>query len=252
MLEAFGAEHGLEVLTNYQFLGESKGFLDAVEAKAERLAEAADQEATSIFNAPVDQMSYLRRPAHPFVYLCPDEYFSWNPSKFEKMYRPKVLHAPSSPMIKGTQIVRAAVAELREAGYQFEYVELVGVPHDQVLDALRDAHIVLNEFYAFVPGMFGVEAMATHCALLTSGDRNQEPSLAEGANDAWMPTKYWQVFRNLRLVLEEPHRIQPLADSGYAWADRNCRLSTAGPRLRQTLQQDIQRAARSPAPLLGD
>ena len=103
----------------------------------------------------------------------------------------------------------------------------MGESNSVVLKELRSAHIVLNQFYAFVPGLFGVEAMASHCALLTSADRAIEPTLPEGANDAWIVTKYWEIYENLKLLLDNRAELKSVADRGYDWAYKNCRASVS-------------------------
>lgn len=60
----------------------------------------------------------------------------------------RLLHAPSRPKLKGTSLIREAVRNLDAAGIVTEYQELVGVPHAEVLQALRDADLVLDQMYA--------------------------------------------------------------------------------------------------------
>ena len=188
--------------------------------------------ADHIFNAPVDQISYLQRDTYPFIYFFPDEKFNYNSQKFDDIKIVKIVHAPSSPVIKGTQLVHAALKKLRVLGYEFDYVEIMGMDNETVLAHLRDAHIALNEFYAFVPGVFGIEAMANHCAVLTSADRTIEPSLAAGANDAWFVTGYWEIFDHLKNMLDDHGLIRRYADQGYQWTYDNYRTSQAGATLR--------------------
>jgi hypothetical protein len=102
---------------------------------------------------------------------------------------------------------------------------------------LESAHIVLNEFYAFVPGQFGVEAMAAHCALLTSADEAIEPSLPPGSNQAWMVTPYWQIYDNLKLLLEDLSLIKGYADRGFEWAQAHCEYTAARRKLLSILER---------------
>ncbi|RRV29811.1 hypothetical protein EGJ23_02400 [Pseudomonas sp. o96-267] len=138
-----------------------------------------------------------------------------------------IVHAPSSPLIKGTPLVRAAIKKLRLEGYQFEYIELIGVPHSTVIETLKRAHIVLNEFYAFVPGVFGVEAMAANAVLLTSADKEIEPTLFEGANDAWVVTPYWMIYERLKQQLDHPEALQLQAEKGSEWVRRYCSYTSS-------------------------
>jgi hypothetical protein len=138
-------------------------------------------------------------------------------------------------LIKGTPLVRAAVKKLQLEGYDFEYRELIGVSNHDMLEALNKAHVVLNEFYALVPGQFGVEAMASHCALMTSADEKIETSLPKGANSAWMVTEYWNVYDNLKRLLDDHSLIKQYADAGFIWAYENCSYQNSAAKMRNIL-----------------
>ncbi len=60
----------------------------------------------------------------------------------------RVVHAPSMAPWKGTDQIRAAVNRLRDEGLRIDYVELVGVPHDQVVATLAGADLVVDELYS--------------------------------------------------------------------------------------------------------
>lgn len=71
----------------------------------------------------------------------------------------RILHAPSRPLAKGTHVFRAIVDELREDGFDIEYVELIGVSNSLVLQALASCDFVLDELYSDIPmAMFAAEA----------------------------------------------------------------------------------------------
>lgn len=79
------------------------------------LAAAADRHSDVIFSLPVDQISYIRRPVQPFIYFHPDEAFQRNDKKFDDLTKVRIVHAPTSPIIKGTQLVRAAIKKARNS-----------------------------------------------------------------------------------------------------------------------------------------
>jgi hypothetical protein len=208
---------------------------DEYDANKRSIAAVADEFASAIFNAAQDQLSYLTRKTEPFAYFYPDEQFLDSASKFENLGAPLIVHAPTSPKLKGTELVRQSIERLRAEGYDFIYRELIGVPNTTVLDELRRAQIVLNEFYAFVPGVFGVEAMASMCALLTSADERVERDLPAGSNSAWLVTRYDSIYQNLRGLLDHPESLLPLAERGHAWARQNASTSHSSRRIRQVL-----------------
>lgn len=235
LMDELSAKLGRDVITTYQKIVVQELASEFQEELRKKLAISTDRYADFIFTAPTDQISYIQRPTHPFINFYPDSDFKRNDAKFLAMNRVKVVHAPSSPLIKGTPLVRAAVKKLQLEGYDFEYRELIGVHNSVVLDALSQAHVVLNEFYAFVPGQFGVEAMASHCALVTSADQRIETSLSPGANAAWMVTEYWNIYDNLKRLLDHPALIRHYADAGFAWASEYCSCEKNGARLRKLL-----------------
>ena len=83
--------------------------------------------------------------------------------------------------------------------------------------------------------MIGVEAMASACALVISADEHEEPYLPAGSNDAWLVTKHYQVYDNLKLLLDEPERLEPLALYGQQWAKDHFSASANTPELLAVL-----------------
>lgn len=77
---------------------------------------------------------------------------------------PLIIHAPSKPAIKGTDIVKQAIEILRGKGLVFEFRVLSGVPHRQVLAALSETMIVVDQPGA-VPARLAVEGMTAGCAV---------------------------------------------------------------------------------------
>jgi len=73
----------------------------------------------------------------------------------------RVLHAPSYPIFKGTEVIRRAVDDIRRQGVQIEYREISGKPHAEVLSALRWADFVVDQVYSDTP-MAGFVTEAAH------------------------------------------------------------------------------------------
>lgn len=226
---------GDEVEADYYFLARPSALAQGYEASLMRRCRTSEKYADFIFSSSVDQASYFTRPTMPFVYFYPDSCFSRNCSKYVGHYRPRIVHAPSSPLTKGTPLVRAAIARLRIEGYQFEYIELMGASNKAVLQELSSAHIVLNEFYAHLPGVFGVEAMASYCALMTSADETIETDLPAGSNRAWFVTKSYQVYDHLKILLDSPCLQVAYASAGYEWAAAYAAQSISGARFSSVL-----------------
>jgi hypothetical protein len=225
---------------------EYDGFLDYVdvyiskgyEEKKKRIAALSDKYADLCFSCSIDQASYLTSKQYfvPYAYDIKD--FNRNDDKFDKNQVIKILHAPSNPLIKGTPLVRAAIKKLKLEGYRFEYKELMGVSNTKVLEELGSCHIVLNQFYAFAPGVFGVESLANHTAVLMSADPDIETGLPQDAKGAWMITKYWQVYDNLKFLLDNPEEIKKYADTGYDFALNHYTYEKASEYLHQVFKKN--------------
>ena len=236
LLNQFGRDAERDVITTYQPFVAPGADSEPREAQRRMLANVAEQHASVIVNAPVDQMGWFRKSTEPFVYLVPDDHIVEIPEKWDDLSRPVIVHAPTSPIIKGTPLVRAAVKKLQTEGYVFEYVELMNRTNEEVLRELRRAHIVLNQFYALLPGVFGLEAMAANTVMLASADPELEPSLPGDAAQAWVVTPYWDLTDRLRDLLDHPERLQQQANRGTAWVRENGAWSVGAARLRALLE----------------
>lgn len=73
--------------------------------------------------------------------------------------RLKVVHAPSNPLIKGTKFVRQAVERLSQS-FDFDYIELSGVPRDQALAEIESCDIFVDQLILGDHGMASLEAMS--------------------------------------------------------------------------------------------
>lgn len=233
LLEQYAKQEDIDVITTYQSISHLDIDSAINENKRKQLAEVADEYADKIINPPIDQMAYIKQITHPFIYFLPDNLFKPSLEKFNDLNEIIVLHGPSSPIIKGTPLVRAAIKKLKVEGYRFKYVELINVPNEKMLKELENAHIVLNQFYAFVPSVFGLEAMANHCVLLTSADENIETTLPCGANKAWCVTPYWNIYDNLKNLLDNPEQIKSQASAGFKWAKENYQYDAAVKKLNE-------------------
>lgn len=73
--------------------------------------------------------------------------------------RPVVVHIPSNPWVKGTDLVRPVLRRL-EADGLLEYRELTGVPASRVREVVRTADVVLDQFRLGIYGVAACEALA--------------------------------------------------------------------------------------------
>lgn len=210
---------------------------DAYDEDRRSLAETADAYADLIFTAAVDQAGYLKRPTEPFMYFFPEEEVQDSLQKYDDLLRPVIVHAASSPIPKGTQLVRAAVAAMKAEGFDFEYVELLGVPHEEIKRQLGRAHIVLNQFYSYVLGVFGVEALAAGAVVLSSADEHIETDLPAGSNEAWVVTYHYQVTEHLRRALQmSREEMLAQAEAGQHWVRTFATSKVSGETMRRKVE----------------
>lgn len=240
------AKTGLPNISTY--IGERNPLLesDQWDDLKRDIAEVSSRYATAMYSNSVDHLSYLTMGTEPFLYFLPDDPLP-NPTKFDDLSHLVVVHATTAPSIKGTPLVRAAVAQLREEGYDFEYVELIGVPNATVKRELARAHIAMNQFYGFSPAVFGVEALAAGCVVMMSADEHVETDLPAGSNECWVVTKHHEVYRNLKRLLDDPTQLAPIAQRGRAWAETYAMTASAGAMLARTLDAVLDGTYQPPA-----
>ncbi len=244
--------HELERLTGLPnistYMGERGAIYEseAWDEEKRKIAEVASRHASAMFSNTVDHLSYLTRGTEPFLYFLPDEPLP-QPNKFDDLTNVVIVHATTAPSIKGTPLVRAAIAKLREEGYEFEYVELIGVPNAKVKEELGRAHIALNQFYGFSPAVFGVEALTAGCVVMMSSDEFLETDLPAGSNESWVVTKHHQVYSNLKRLLDDPNRLEPIARKGREWAEKYAGRTGAGAILKRTLDAVLDGSYQAPA-----
>lgn len=193
--------------------------------------------ADTIFSAEYDQASYLNGIHQPALYFYPTEHLFFRDEKFSAINtsRLKILHAPSSPILKGSQIIHSVVKRLQMEGFDFEYKELIGAPHSEVLDELSKSHIVINELFAFMPGLLSIEAMAHSCAVLTRADPNYEVQLRDCGDIPWLITPAYLLYENLVLLLGNPEEVKQRALAGFDWVKRYASSEESGKKFRRII-----------------
>lgn len=239
-------EMGLPNISTY--IGEREAIFESDEwdNRKRSIADVASRYSSAMFSNSVDHLSYLTMGTEPFLYFLPDEPRP-SPKKFRDLSTIVVLHATTAPSIKGTPLVRAAVAQLREEGYDFEYVELIGVSNARIKQELARAHIVMNQFYGFSPAVFGAEALAAGAVVMMSCDEFIETDLAQGSNECWVVTPHHRVHKNLKRLLDDPTSLEPIARRGREWAEKFACRTGAGAIMMKTLDAVLAGTYQPPA-----
>lgn len=76
--------------------------------------------------------------------------------------RVTLLHSPSHPVVKGTDLIRAAVERLQRRGHPVNLVLMQGMRNDEVLAAIGRCDLVLDQMYSDTP----MAGLAFEAALL--------------------------------------------------------------------------------------
>lgn len=199
-----------------------------------KIASVANKHANLILNNVSDQVSYLPEVTHDTWAIVEKSTFNFNSTKFDGLLEKDlvILHAPSNPVLKGTLLVNAAITRLKSEGYNFTYIELSNVSREVVNSRLRAAHIVLNQFYAKIPGHFGYEAMANCCVVLQSAIIEEKFEIT----DPWVKTNTYQIYENLKVLLDDLNQCKRIAEQGYQYALRKAHPDSLGPKINKLLQ----------------
>ena len=72
-----------------------------------------------------------------------------------------VLHCPSDPAAKGTDLIRGVIRSLQAKGHVIDYRELINRPNSEVLRQLRECDFVMDQAFADYP-MAGFATEAAH------------------------------------------------------------------------------------------
>lgn len=71
----------------------------------------------------------------------------------------KILHSPSHPEVKGSELIFAAIGRLQAKGYPIDFVKIEGMPNHRVMEELARCDFVVDQIYSDTPmAAFATEA----------------------------------------------------------------------------------------------
>lgn len=109
-----------------------------------------------------DQELYLYvKEFFPRVHFLPQaiDLIKYEPKEQFIKKRPLMVHAPTSPEIKGTQYIVQAIETLR-VEYDFDFKLIQGLSHEQAKIAYHQADLIIDQILLGSYGLLAVEAMA--------------------------------------------------------------------------------------------
>jgi hypothetical protein len=172
--------------------------------------------ADAIFSVP-DQMGLALRPYHHLQVPIRLEDMRFNIPGRDV---PKVVHAPSAPAAKGTDVIEQALATLQAEGVEFEYVSLRDVPRADLLGILADADVLVDELIGHGPGWLAFEGMASGCAVATRHLEDSPPCFRPPV----LSINEHTIIPRLRELLTDAGLRKSLAGKGRPYVEMNNQL----------------------------
>jgi glycosyltransferase involved in cell wall biosynthesis len=154
----------------------------------------------------------------------------------------RVLHSPSHPVLKGTAEVQAAVERLRARGLAVELLTIEGRPNAEVMQALRDCDLVVDQLYSDTPmAAFATEAASVGRPVLVGGCAADQAA-AQVTPLPLPPTLYVrpQVLEaTLEALVRDAGLRQRLGSEGAAFVAAHWSPAQVAARLLRMLRGDI-------------
>ncbi len=157
----------------------------------------------------------------------------------------RVLHSPSHPVLKGTARIRSAVEALRAKGVAIELMTIEGRPNAEVMQALRDCDLAIDQLYSDTPmAAFATEAASVGRPVLVGG-YNAGRVAADASGLPMPPTRFVQpdtLETALVALAADRAERERLGAAAQAFVAGHWSPSAVGGRLLRLLSGDIPQA----------
>lgn len=115
----------------------------------------------------------------------------------------RILHAPSLPEVKGSQLIRETIQRLIARGFEIVYTELKNVPNSEVINSLMNSDLVIDQLYSDSPmATFATEAAFCSIPSVVGGYGWESLNRAY-LNKIELPPSFLTSPENLELTLEQ-------------------------------------------------
>lgn len=156
--------------------------------------------------------------------------------------RVRILHAPSRNAIKGTARIREAVQGLIDAGLPIDLEELSDVSHDEVLDRLAAADIVVDQAFSDTPmATLAAEAAGLGRPAVVGGYGWDELRRWVSAED-WPPTAVCppdDLRGTIEQLVTDPDYREQLGAKARRFVEDQWSEVAVGARLLRVLNRDV-------------
>lgn len=138
--------------------------------RQQRKVARLERGANVCINAPATAHFHRRRFINWFAIGIPRDVPPAAPAPPRPALR--LLHSPSHPVLKGTASIRAMVDRLNARGLKVELVTIEGRPNAEVMLAMRDCDLIVDQLYSDTPmAGFATEGASLGRAVLVGGYR---------------------------------------------------------------------------------
>jgi hypothetical protein len=202
-----------------QWYREAQPYLDQLPFTSEPITNPlhalrmAEMFSDLIFSVPDQSVLAVRPYLHSLVPMDLSQYAYNIPARDI----PVIVHAPSRKWLKGTDLIEQALDGLKAEGILFELQLLHEVHNDQVIEALSNADVVIDEMFFPLHGKLTLEAMASGCAV-ANGD-NEEYAPFPPNRPIWNINPKNILNQLRRLLTDKELRIR-LAVEGHDYVER--------------------------------
>lgn len=136
------------------------------------------------------------------------------PDKKKKV--PLILHAPTNPAFKGTEVIESAINELKKT-HAFEYKRIEKMSHQEVVNIYKEADIIVDQILCGSYGLLSVESMALGKPVITF----IRPDLVD-TFPASLPIVNGNpdnVYEKIKMLIENPELRSELGILGRKYAE---------------------------------
>jgi glycosyltransferase involved in cell wall biosynthesis len=155
----------------------------------------------------------------------------------------RLLHSPSHPALKGSARIQDIVARLAERGLPVELTTIVGRPNAEVIAALRDCDLVLDQLYSDTPAAgFATEGAGLGRPVLVGGYRAGAAIVRDLAGLGMPPTRYVHpddFESELERLVRDAAERHALGRAAHAFISTQWNAAAVAQRLARVLQGDV-------------
>ncbi len=183
--------------------------------RALRVIRGAERYSDLIITVP-DLAFELHRPFYPFRMPIEVEQYRYH---IPKNRIPRIIHAPSDRVIKGSGLIFEALDRLERGGTRFERVFLEKVSNLEVRNILAEGDILVDQVYSNLAAKLALEGMASGCAVLC-GLNKEFNLIPEECPVIPIRPDPEDIRKKLKNLLDNPGIISELAERGRKYVEK--------------------------------